>query len=247
MSEEQTEIFPKPARVLALVATIPARKQSCTRLLAELAKQTRPPDGIVLVLDGYGDEPAPPCPLPVVLEKRTAQLSGAGARWCVLSELPIDDIIINIDDDTVLFEAPQFVAKLAEVVECFNCAAGAMGRTFDGKAAPPGHYSRGELMHAAGCGVSARAGVFAGVVAFADEMKAAGGLDALGPGGDDDAIMSAYLWKAGVPIKHVAVGGNVYTAPGVVSTFKPQKDPDTQKRAISAFTGWPWRVYALLR
>lgn len=229
-------------RVLALVATIPARRQSCTRLLAELAKQTRPPDGVVLVLDGYGDDPAPPCPLPIVLERRTAQLSGAGNRWRTMADLPVDDIVISVDDDIILFESPQFIAKLAEAVEKFG-AAGPMGRTFDGKAAPPGAWSRGELMHAAGAGVSARAGVLAGVVAFADAVRANGGPDALGPQGDDDAILSAYLWKSGVPIKHAAIGGNVYTAPGIVSTFKRQKDPDVQKRAIGMATGWPWRTY----
>ena len=247
MSDELTEVFPKPSRVIVLIATIPKRKQSCTRLLAELAKQTRPPDGIILVLDGYGNEPAPACTLPVILEKRTAELSGAGNRWRTLTELPAEDIVINIDDDTILFEAPQFVAKLAETVERDNTAAAPMGRDFDGKAAPPGAWSRGHLMHAAGCGVAARAGVFAGVVAFADALKARGGPDALGPGGDDDAIVSAYLWTIKMPIKHVGVGGNVYTAPGIVSTFKPQKDPDVQKRAISASTGWPWRVFALVR
>jgi hypothetical protein len=230
------------SRVIVLIATIPARKQSCTRLLAELAKQTRPPDGVALVLDGYGNETAPVCTLPVVLEKRTAKLSGAGNRWRALSELPAEDIVINIDDDTILFEAPQFVAKLAEAVKIGGAAA-PMGRTFDGKAAPPGAWSRGELMHAAGCGVAARAGVFAGVVEFAAAVKAKGGPDALGPGGDDDAIVSAYLWSIKMPIKHVAVGGNVYTAPGIVSTFRPQNDPDVQKRAIGSATGWPWRVY----
>jgi hypothetical protein len=200
------------------------------------------PDGVILVLDGYGDEPAPPCPVPVVLERRTTQLSGAGNRWRMLADLPADDIVINVDDDIILFEAPQFVAKLAEAVE-LGGAAGAMGRTFDGKGASPGVYSRGNLMHSAGPGLSARAGVLVGVSAFADEVRAKGGPDALGPQGDDDAIVSAYLWKSGVTIKHAAVGGNVYTAPGIISTFKPQKDPDIQKRAIGVATGWPFKTF----
>jgi hypothetical protein len=88
--------------------------------------------------------------------------------------------------------------------------------------------------------------MLAGVLDFAAEAKAAGGPDALGPGGDDDAIMSAFLWKSGVKIKHVATG-NMYTAPGIVSTFKPQQDPNVQKRAIAKATGWPWKVFQLLR
>jgi hypothetical protein len=234
------------SRVLALIATVPARKRSCTRLLAELAKQTRPPDGIVLVLDGYGNEPAPECSLPVVLEKRTDKLSGAGNRWRVMADLVADDIIVNIDDDMVIFEAPQLVDKLSAAVRQFG-AAGAMGRTFDGKTAPPGDYSRGDLMHVAGAGVSSRAGTLVGAVAFADEVKANGGPDALGPNGDDDALLSAYFWKTGVQVKHAAIYGNIYAAPGTVSTFKQQKDPDIQKRAIGKATGWPWRVYDLIR
>jgi hypothetical protein len=153
------------SRVLALVATIPTRKRSCERVLSELAKQTRPPDGIVLVLDGYGADPAPTCPLPIVLERRTPQLSGAGNRWRVVADLPADDIVINVDDDMILFEAPGFIAALAAAVEQHG-AAGAIGRTFDGKGAPPGAHSRGDLMHAAGIGISARAGAFMGVITF---------------------------------------------------------------------------------
>jgi hypothetical protein len=237
--------------IIALIATVPARRRSCERLLAELAKQTRPPDSVALVLDGYGNAPAPACSLPIVAESRTAELSGAGNRWRVLHEwasagtIAADDIIACIDDDTILFEAPQLIAKLVEAVEASGAAA-PMGRTFDGKAAPPGAWSRGDLMHAAGCGVTARAGVLAGVVAFANDTKTAGGPDALGPGGDDDAIVSAYLWKSGLAIKHAAVGGPVYTAPGIVSTFKRQNDPDAQKRAIAKVTGWPWKVYSLM-
>jgi hypothetical protein len=241
-TEAHIEPAPKPSRVLALVATVPARRQSCTRVLAELARQTRPPDGIVLVLDGYGDEPAPPCPLPIVLERRAAQLSGAGNRWRVAAELPADDIVVNVDDDTMLFEAPQFIAKLVAAVEEFG-AAGAMGRTFDGKGAPPGLWSRGELMHAAGPGLSMRAGTLANLAAFADAVKENGGPDALGPQGDDDSIVSAYLWKQGMPIKHAAICGKIFTVPGTVSTFKPQKDPDIQKRAIAKASGWPFRVW----
>lgn len=231
-------------RVLVLVATIPTRKQPCTRVLGDLMQQTRRPDGVVLVLDGYGDESAPPCPFPVVLEKRTPQLSGAGNRWRALAEIPADDIVICIDDDMIFWEAPNLVEELAKAVVEFGGAAAPMGRTFDGKAAPPGAWSRGDLLHAAGHGISARAGVLAGVIAFAEEVKASGGPDALGPHGDDDALVSAYLWKTGVPIKHVATG-NQHTQWGIKSTFKPQADPNIQKRAIAKATGWPWKTYDL--
>jgi hypothetical protein len=49
------------SQVYALVATIPVpeRRRSVARLLAELAHiQTRKVDGVILVLDGYGEDGA---------------------------------------------------------------------------------------------------------------------------------------------------------------------------------------------
>ena len=125
------------ARILALVATIPPRRASCERLLGELAAQSRPPDGVILCLDGYGDAPAPACPLPVIASYRTHAQSGPGHRWGVLVRAQkarwrpsdgarlSDDIVISIDDDPVLSEAPRFVEALAETVEaCGGAAAG---------------------------------------------------------------------------------------------------------------------------
>ena len=117
------------SRILALVPTIPPRRRSVTRLLAELAQQSRPPDGVLLCLDGYGEAPAPPCPLPVV-QLRTPALSGPGAKWRVVRELrqtgpdpPLDidclapdDILVCVDDDAMLCEAPHFLRELVAVL-----------------------------------------------------------------------------------------------------------------------------------
>lgn len=237
-------------RVLVLVATIPARRKSCERLLAELTQQRRVPDGVVLVLDGYGcydtDEPAPRCPLPIIATHRTASLSGAGRRWHAVRTLPPDDIIICLDDDIMLIEAPHLVSKLVQAVELGGAAA-AMGRTADGKQAPPGAHSRGNLIYAAGCGLSARAGVLVDLGVFASGVQAAGGPDALGLLGDDDALVSAYLWQLGVKIHHAATG-NIYAAPQTRTSSQTaaraakQMTMDDQKAAIARTTGWPWPV-----
>jgi hypothetical protein len=246
MSEETTEASPAP-RIIALVATIPARKISCTRVLAELSKQmVRKPDGVVLVLDGYGEEPAPACPLPIIATHRTDAPLGAGNRWRVVAAglLP-EDIIICVDDDVMLVQAPRFVDMVAKAVIDGGGAAAAMGTGPDGRRAPPGNFSRGALLHGMGCGLAMRAKHLDGLQAFADEVKAAGGPDALGLLGDDDALISAFLWKTGVKILH-AKTGNLYSAPQTRTTSAASartakgEDFHTQKTAIKKVTGWPW-------
>lgn len=233
-------------RVLVLIATIPPRRHSCKRLLSELAKQTRKPDGVVLCLDGYGQYmPEPVCPLPVYAVYRSPQLSGAGHRWVMTAYVPQDDIVINLDDDCFTVRAPNLIKALAEAVEQGGAAA-AMGKTRDGKRAPPGNRSRGELIYAAGCGLAVRAGDLAGLHVFAREIREQAGFDPLGIRGDDDALVSAWLWKQGITIRHAATGViNAVAGTGASSQTRDKlargEDLSAQKRVIAALTGWPWR------
>ena len=241
---EPLEPAPSP-RVVVLIATIPARRNSCERLLNELSKQSRPPDGVVLVLDGYGTLAAPASPLPVFIEARTDALTGAGSRWRAALDLPAEDIVICLDDDIMLLEAHRLVQKLVEAVEKGGGAAAVMGRASDGKAAPPGRFSRGNLIYAAGCGLTVRAKHLVALQEFSAEVQSKGGPNALGLLGDDDALVSAFLWKSGVPILHAAAG-NIYAAPGMRTTSqtaaRAKESPDAQKVAIKKATGWPWPV-----
>lgn len=232
------------SRVVVLVATIPARKRSCERLLAELERQSRVPDFVILTLDGYGDAPEPACPLPHVAVRNEKQM-GAGNRWYVGAEFATEeDILVCLDDDIMLIEAPRLVESLAAAVESGGAAA-AMGRGVDGKQAPPGAFSRGNLIHAAACGLALHARHLKGLREFANEVKTAGGPDALGPLGDDDALVSAFLWKTNVPILHAATG-NIFPAPGTQASSQTKAraaregSHDVQKQAISKITGWPW-------
>jgi len=259
------------SRVIALVATIPPRRRSCMRLLDELTtRQTRKPDGVVMVWDGFAaDVPvvAPPDRLPLIGYAHNEKPCGAGARWLLVeafltSELsgpeelrPIkaDDTIVCLDDDIMTLEAPRLVESLVAAVEGVHqhglegCAAAAMGRSANGKPAPPGDASRGQLLHGAGCGLTVKARHLKGLRAFADEVKAAGGPDALGVLGDDDALVSAFLWRKGIPIIHTATG-NIYPAPNTQASstthalMQRKIDFNTQKRAIRKVTGWPWVV-----
>lgn len=234
----------------ALVATIPARKVSCTRLLHELAgTQSRKVDGVILVLDGYGDQMAPTCPLPVVKELRTAELSGAGQRWRAAGLVEPEDILVNLDDDVMTCEAPRLVEELVNaIVNQHSCASAAMGRTFHNTPAFPGPVSFGKLVHGAGCGLTARAKDLLGVMEFGRKIFADGGPDCLGVGGDDDSLVSAFLWKAGVPIVHAATG-NIFAAPnthdssytrGAHLPRGARQAGDEQKHALKRIVGWPW-------
>lgn len=264
-NKEATQTAPPPAttkttvltvkiRVVALVATIPARKLSCERLLGELSRQSRRPDGVVLVLDGYNETAPPPaCPLPVLATHRSAQPVGAGSRWRAARDLLPEDIVICVDDDIMLVDAPKFVASLVAAVETGGGAAAAMGRTFDGRFAPPGAVSRGDLVHGLGCGLAMRAKHLAGLQELAASVRKAGGPDALGLRGDDDALVSTHLWKSKVRILH-ATTGNIYAAPGTqASAIRGAKaqakmhpslreHPDAQKQMIKKITGWPWFI-----
>jgi hypothetical protein len=229
-------------RVVVLLATVPARKNSCERLLDEVAKQSRKPDGVVLVLDGYGDAPAPKCALPIITTHRTEKPTGAGARWRAVANFPPETIVVCLDDDIMLIEAPNLIRKLVDAVESGGGAAAAMGRSADGKFAPPGKFSRGDLIHGLGCGLAVRAKHLTGLQKFADEVRADNGPDALGLRGDDDALVSAFLWRNKVRILHAATG-NIFAAPGTQASAArngSKEAPNAQKLAIKKLTGWPW-------
>lgn len=251
-------------RVIALVATIPARRPFCEGLLAALARQSRPPDAVLLVLDDYGETPPPACPLPILGIDRADKKHGPWRRWCVALDyltlremvpgytreegaLALDDILVCVDDDAVLLEAPEFIAGLVMAVERGGGAAGAMGTDYEGKPAPPGAYSRGRLIHAAGLGLTVRAQHLIGLPAFAAEVVAAGGPDIFTPVGDDDALVSAHLWKTGVTITH-AVTGNVFEVPAAkvssqsVVRGRSGEKLHAQKMAIRKVTGWPFQA-----
>jgi len=265
-------------RVVVLLATIPARRASCERLLAELPKQSRVPDAVILCLDGYGDgAPELACPLPRYLHRSEWALdrglidavpAGPGHRWRVAEDLatetttvhrgpparrtmqtfpPVlgpDDIVVCLDDDADLAEAPRFLEALAVIVETTTCAAAAMGMTPEGLRAAPGDASRGRLILGCGCGLALRAGHLAGLAALAAEVREAGGPDLLGPCGDDQALVSAHLWRRGVPLLHAAVGPLRF-AEGTQAASQTRarqargEDLQAQAQALAQITGWP--------
>lgn len=268
------------SRLLVLLATIPARRASCERLLAELARQSRPPDGVILCLDGYAPDLAGAPTIPAALASvptfafRVLQRapSGPGCRWRLAEDLldglaavrgvsclgvaggaapapPADlapeDILVCLDDDLALEAAPRFLEALAVILETTNAAAAAMGHTPGGLRAPPGEVSRGRLLLACGCGLALRAGHLRGLQAFAAELCAKGARDPLGPGGDDQALVSCHLWRRGVPILHAAAGaftfaaGTQRTSETSARQARGEVTLHEQAQEIAHLTGWP--------
>lgn len=237
-------------RVVVLIASIPARRAFCEGLLGDLTRQTRPPDVVLLRLDGYGsDVPAPRSPFPVFAIERSEKQEGPGMRWLFAQSagLDRDDIVVCIDDDANLLEAPEFVAGLVMAVERDGGAAGAMGTDLEGKGAPPGPYSRGLLIHAAGLGLTVRVKHLEGLRMFAEWLVQNNAPNLFSPLGDDDAIVSAHLWTTGVPITH-AVTGNVFELPAAkasaqsVARGRSGEKLHAQKMAIRRVTGWPFQA-----
>jgi len=236
-----------------LLATIPRRKRSCERLLAEVAKQTRVPDLVHLVLDGYDKiEPAPQAAelLWRVWEWRWARpgvFVGPGGRWGLTQCEPIepDHTIVVLDDDVVIGNAPRLIETLVNAVDATH-AAGIQGVTKGGRRVSSELQAHEDLICAGACGFALRAQQLAGLAELAQEVKEKSGVEILKPLGDDEALVCANLWRRGIDIRHVTVA-NVTTAPGTQKDSQSQlrcqaETWDHQRHVIAKATGWPWPI-----
>jgi len=231
--------------VHVVVPTVPWRRASFRQVLHNLAAQTRKPDLVHLVLDGYGDLPAPLCALPVV-EHRTARCVGPGGRWRVVREVPPEAVLVSIDDDLNFALVPDLIETLVRVAD--GQAAACYGTTLTGR---PGNTPSGEDLVCGGASsLAVRAGDLGGLQALVDEVRAAEKFDLLGDMGDDEAAVAACLWRRGVKIHHAFM-------PYVTFAEDVQSGSQTQKRrvadatagrrsffwqreAVARVTGWPW-------
>ena len=232
-----------------LLATIPSRRPFCGRLLADVLRQTRKPDRLLLYCDGYRIMSPPASCLPTsAMVNPTNQ--GAGHRWTYAEEMwrigltDSPPIIVNLDDDAYIAKAPRLLETLHSTVMQTGAAA-SVGVTIAGRRAAPGTHSQGALIYGAGSGFAVRADLLLGFSDFACEMQRVTGQDFLAPCGDDDACLSAFLWTRGVTIQH-APGGVFHSAPGSQTTSQTKerlalgKPLDTQKKLLAAATGWPY-------
>jgi len=230
-----------------LIATIPERRVAVNRILPTIPQQTLKPEQICLVLDGYGDSPSPPVPPLPVREWRTAQPSGPGARWRVVKELPANTTVINVDDDMIIFREPGLFERLTKIVEG-GCAAATTGITVTGKVVtsdPRDVESKEDLICGVASVMSFRAGWLSGLDDMAEVVRTRCGFDPLGDCGDDEALVSACLWRHGIRMKHAF-------SPGLLMSTDVQNESQSrrrhdrgdvgfeQRRKISHVTGWPW-------
>ena len=253
-------------RTFILLPTIPARRAACEALLAALPHQSQVPDGLILCLDGFGDEPAPKglgyLPFDRLVIRHPGASGGPGHRWRVALSLcgtmggPADeDLLVSLDDDADLAEAPRFVQRLVEAAAQQGAAA-AIGITPGGRRAPPGDLPYGPLILGCACGLAVRARDLAGLLALRDQIVSQGGPDALGARGDDQALVSAHLWLRNVPLVHAATGplrfavGTSQSAQWQARAARQRaaapfaapsvSAPWDQARQIARLTGWPF-------
>lgn len=234
-----------------LVATILPRRTSVEWLLSQVASQTRVPDTVHLVLDGYGQEAAPTYPDNLqVVEYRTLEPSGPGGRWRVAAQVPPEAILCILDDDLMI--DAEVIAKL--VAGTFAEAQGVSQGTSEGASAQMGFdftgrggfYSEGEEILCAAAGVMAvRAHHLQGLDAIRQKFIAHSNFDPLGDLGDDEAVVSAHLWAQGVkirgmqPVSALTMWGSQTVSQSARRRGQP-KALSWQRHVLRQITGWPW-------
>jgi hypothetical protein len=232
------------SKVHLLIATIPSRREACTKLLESIKLQTKQPDLVHLVLDGYGDQPAPPCDLPSK-QYRTASLSGPGGRWRVVKDIDTEAILISIDDDIeIANDGKDLISMLVhEVEETGHCVA-LIGVTVSGEF---GNMPTTEDLICVDAKVMAcRAGDLHGVSRLVAEVREKCGFDPVGDCGDDEAVVSAHLWREGVRMRRVFFP-QIRLADGTQVGSQTEKRRATgkplwwQRHEVARITGWPFR------
>jgi hypothetical protein len=231
-----------------LLATIPARRPSVSRLLVDLSQQSVLPDCLHLVLDGYGEDAAPSCatfPEGVRLSVvRTPAPSGPGGRWKVALGMPADALLVVMDDDQRLC-APDIVETLVRSVRERGGAVSHMGtdKTGWGMAFPAGT----ELIAMGAAMMALRVGDLVGLEATLEEVRSKGGFDPFGDAGDDEAVVAAHLWKRGVtmrasgPLKVLTdTSAQAHSQSSRRMASRGTKHPFWQRHEIRRITGWPW-------
>ena len=224
-----------------IIATVPWRRPAFRNMLSWLTNQTLKPDLVHLVLDGYGDAASAPCSLPT-REWRTTKCLGPGGRWRVLKELAPETIVVVFDDDISLGFAPYATERLVKIVEQ-GYAAALMGVTFSGCMM---NIPEGERLICGGAATFAfRAKDLEGLDEFVSEIKTQGKFDPFGDLGDDEAVISALLWKRGVVIKKANIP-EIHSVQGTQEGSQARRRLAStrpfwyQRQEIKRITGWPW-------
>jgi len=230
-----------------LLATIPSRRLFCERLLVSLPKQSLVPDFVHLVLDGYFDSPTPVCQMPHTTYP-SIQRRGPGGRWRVLPHVPKDAILIVLDDDQEIF-GPDVIKNLVSAVDPTGAAA--LSGTNENSLG--GSFSKGRTLISMGAAVMAlHVADLAGLSETLAEIRKKCDFDPFADLGDDEAVISAHLWKRGVPMRATgplairqAFGSQVGSQFSRRRESSGSRSTFWQREAIAKATGWPWKTLSI--
>lgn len=218
-------------------------------LLDAVSRQSLVPDAVHLVLDGYEGITSPALPLfpLMVIEHRMLTTGGPGGRWRVVPELPDDAVLVVFDDDQCLDDKRVVEALVKTVLD--GGAASYMGVDTNGCGGVLGARTR---LVSLAAGVSAyRVVDLVGLGETAAEVQEKCGFDPFGELGDDDAVVSAHLWRKGVTVRatgplevHEALGGQEGSqfVQRQAAQARNGRGMFWQREQIARVTGWPWRV-----
>lgn len=230
--------------VHVLLATVPSRWAAASRLLVEVAAQSVLPDVLHLVLDGYAyGVPIPWYGTLPVREHRTAIPTGPGGRWRVLADVPPEATLVVLDDDQEVHGRDVAEGLVAAVAS--GGAAAHFGTDPSGWGAV--HPAGTPLLSMGAACMAIRAADLAGLGGTLAEIREKCGFDPFGNGGDDEAVVSAHLWRQGTPMRAtgpIAVREALGTQAG--SQFERRRAASGgrsvfwQREEIRRVTGWPW-------
>jgi len=226
-----------------LIASVPWRRASLNRLIRDVAAQAYLPVCVHLVLDGDGPpnailDTSPLTSKGVKVDVREQHPGrGAGSRWNVVDDLKDTDVICNLDDDIGL-GSNHYLAVHYEALRSAGAVA-AGGYTPEGRfimCAWIGIDYEGPINCLQAGAFSARVGCLRGLrsMPMAAEM--------LGVLGDDEGLIAAHLWRAGVPVRRVntPVGWDP-SGSDPRSQYRNMPGRITRLRnALRVATGWPW-------
>ncbi len=228
--------------ILVLCATVPWRLEACTKMLRSLERQTRRPTEVILHLDGFPrGSPRPSLPDGILVSQtRHRHARGVGNWWRSLDERHLGMLVACVGDDFVY--PPDYLERLAQMRAEYGGAVAWHGWSVEGRnctfridvEAPTTLVCSGtaffiaDAEHLLGVTEHELADLF------------------FHPAGDDEALISCWLWTRGVRMTRPPGRVNVEHLPeGCDPRSTSIRDPERRKalrQLLKARYGWPDRA-----
>lgn len=187
-------------RVLVLCATVPWRRAACEEMLGSLARQTKAPEEVILHLDGFARAtPRPQAPSGLELRfRRFLRHRGVGNWWRTLDASHRGMLVACVGDDFVY--PPAYLARLVDLQAAHGGAVAWHGWSVDGRNCRFRASIRA-AMPLVRCGTALMIAEADDLLGVAEHKLA----DVFfGPRGHDEALISCWLWRHGVPMTRPA-------------------------------------------